>query len=100
MPDIAENVAVLMEIQEAADHLLGPEKFNAVMVQQAFLEQYREKHGSYKVLIGRPEYATMMDYRDDCTIDMTAQLLEEKAAYRSRVLSDPALRYASKMGCY
>ena len=69
-----------IELQRYADNL-GVD-CNCLSMQQAFYEQDKEQHGSFKSYIGTPAYLPMMYGRHRRVLDQIKQTIDAKAMYR------------------
>ena len=99
MPEISEIVGfIVYELQETADHLFGKDEMDCMRMHGAFLEQWKEKHGSYKIYIGKSNYWDKMDHRDDCLLQQISETIEARLDYERKELHT-AVQYASRMGC-
>ncbi len=79
MMALSEIVGWQREVQQSAD-MLGLE-VDAISMYQAFYEQHKEKHGSFKKYIGTDQYGSKMDERYDFIICCMNEVLESKQNY-------------------
>lgn len=85
-------IDVVVDLQFASNLRLGKGETDCMGMYNAFYEQHKQKHGSFKGLKGE-DYHKAMESRYNYICCMINEVIESKAEYID------AIRYAQKMGC-